>query len=99
MNTIIENLTGMDALSDQVVAMDLLIAAKSGVRNYAMAVTEAGTPEVKEMLTRHLDDAIEMHEQVSAYAVEKGWYHPWDTNEQIQLNLTNMKTALNLPAL
>ena len=29
MNPIIENLTGMNALSDQVVAMDLLIAAKS----------------------------------------------------------------------
>lgn len=97
MNTIIENLTGMDALSDQIVAMDLLIAAKNGVRNYAMAVTEAGTPEVKEMLTRHLDEAIEMHEQVSGYAVEKGWYHAWDTKEQIQLNLTNMMTALDLP--
>ncbi|MDM5340342.1 spore coat protein [Fictibacillus enclensis] len=99
MNSIIENLTGMDALSDQVVAMDLLIAAKSGVRNYAMAVTEAGTPEIKEMLTRHLEEAIEMHEQVSSYIVEKGWYHAWDTNEQIQLNLTNMKTALDLPTL
>ena len=54
MKPIIEKLTGMNALSDQVVAMDLLIAAKSGARNYAMAVTEAGTPEIKELLTRHL---------------------------------------------
>ena len=61
MNPIIETLTGMDALSDQVVAMDLLIAAKSGVRNYAMAVTESGTPEIKEMLTRHLVEALNMH--------------------------------------
>ncbi len=99
MNSFIENLTGMDALSDQIVAMDLLIAAKSGVRNYAMAVTEAGTPEIKELLTRHLEEAIEMHEQVSGYIVEKGWYHAWDTNEQIHLNLTNMKTALDLPTL
>lgn len=99
MNSFIENLTGMDALSDQVVAMDLLIAAKSGVRNYAMAVTEAGTPEIKEMLTRHLEEAIEIHERVSAYMVEKEWYHAWNTNEQIHLNLTNMKTALDLPTL
>lgn len=28
-------------------------AAKSGIRNYAFAVTESGTPEVKEILTRH----------------------------------------------
>ncbi|PEI56207.1 spore coat protein [Priestia aryabhattai] len=72
MNPIIENLTGMNALSDQVVAMDLLIAAKSGVRNYAMAVTEAGTPEIKEMLTHHLVEALDMHEQISVYMVEKG---------------------------
>lgn len=99
MNSFIENLTGMDALSDQVVAMDLLIAAKSGVRNYAMAVTEAGTPEIKEMLTRHLEEAIELHERVSDYLVEKEWYHAWNTNEQIHLNLTNMKTAIDLPTL
>ncbi|KZE67665.1 spore gernimation protein GerQ [Fictibacillus phosphorivorans] len=99
MNSFIENLTGMDALSDQVVAMDLLIAAKSGVRNYAMAVTEAGTPEIKEMLTRHLEEAIELHDQVSVYMVEKEWYHAWNTDEQIDLNLLNMKTALNLPTL
>jgi len=99
LNSFIENLTGMDALSDQVVAMDLLIAAKSGVRNYAMAVTEAGTPEIKEMLTQHLEEAIELHEQVSVYMAEKEWYHAWNTNEQIQLNLTNMKTALDLPTL
>ncbi|GLY12383.1 spore coat protein [Pseudobacillus badius] len=99
MNSIIEKLTGMDALSDQVVAMDLLISAKSGVRNYAMAVTEAGTPEIKEMLTRHLAEALDMHEQISAYMAERGWYHAWDTTEQINLNLGNIRTALDLPTL
>jgi similar to spore coat protein len=74
MNPIIENLTGMNALSDQVVAMDLLISAKSGVRNYAMAVTETGTPEIKDMLTRHLMEALDMHEQISSFMAEKGWY-------------------------
>ena len=99
MNPIIEALIGMDVLSDQVVAMDLLIAAKSGVRNYAMAVTESGTPEIKEMLTRHLTEALDMHEQISLYMEEKGWYHAWDTNEQINLDLNNINTALNLPTL
>ncbi|NHB12662.1 spore coat protein, partial [Burkholderia cepacia] len=33
MNPIIEYLTGMNALTDQIVAMDLLNSAKSGVRN------------------------------------------------------------------
>ncbi|KQL39286.1 spore gernimation protein GerQ [Bacillus sp. FJAT-25509] len=99
MNPIIETLTGMDAITDQVVAMDLLISAKSGVRNYAMAATEAGTPEIKEILTRHLEEALNMHEQISTYMAEKGWYHAWDTNEQISLDLNNINTALNLPTL
>jgi similar to spore coat protein len=99
MNSFIENLTGMNALSDQVVTMDLLIAAKSGVRNYAMAVTEAGTPEIKEILTRHLVEALDMHDQITTYMVEKGWYHAWNTNEQINLDLNNINTALNLPTL
>ncbi|MCJ8009038.1 spore coat protein [Lederbergia wuyishanensis] len=99
MNPIIEKLTGMDALTDQVVAMDLLIAAKSGVRNYAMAVTEAGTPEIKEILTRHLEEALDMHEQITNYMVENGWYHAWNTNEQLKMNLNNINTALNLPTL
>jgi similar to spore coat protein len=99
MNPIIETFTGMDALSDHVVAMDLLISAKSGIRNFAMAVTEAGTPEIKEILTRHLVEALDMHEQISAYMTEKGWYHAWDTNEQINIDLNNINTALNLPTL
>lgn len=99
MNPIIETLTGMDGLSDQMIAMDLLIAAKSGIRNYSFAVTESGTPEVKEILTRHLVEALDMHEQISSYIVEKGWYHAWDMNEQINLELNNINTALNLPNL
>jgi similar to spore coat protein len=99
MNPIIESLTGMNVLSDQVIAMDLLIAAKSGVRNYAFAVTESGDPEVKGILTRHLEEAINQHELISQFMMEKGWYHPWDPNEQINFDLNNIDTALKLPTL
>ncbi|MCA1202852.1 spore coat protein [Priestia flexa] len=75
------------------------MAAKSGIRNYAFAVTESGMPEVKEILTHHLVEALDMHEQISSYMVEKGWYHAWDTNEQISLDFDNINTALNLPNL
>jgi similar to spore coat protein len=99
MNTILEHLTGMHSMTDQVLAMDLLIAAKSGIRNYAMAVTEVGTPEVKATLTRQLDEAINMHEMITMYMMDKGLYHPWNVNEQVQLDLNNIQTALNLPTL
>lgn len=79
--------------------MDFLITAKSGVRNYAMAVTEAGTPEIKTVLMKHLEEAIDTHERIAAYMMEKGWYHPWNVNEQLQLDLRNIQIALKAPTL
>ncbi|MBB3111023.1 hypothetical protein FHS18_003091 [Paenibacillus phyllosphaerae] len=99
MNTIIEHLTGMSTLTDQVVATNLLINAKSGVRNYAMAVTESGTPEVKAMLTKHLEESIDMHERIMNYMIERGWYHPWNIEEQFRLDQQNIETALKVPML
>ncbi|WP_424766926.1 spore coat protein [Paenibacillus sp. sgz302251] len=99
MNTILEHLTGLNTMTDQVIATDFLIAAKSGVRNYAMAVTESGTPEIKATLTAQLEEAIDMHEQIMLYMIDRGWYHPWNVNEQIQLDLQNIQTALNTPTL
>lgn len=99
MNPIFENLTGMSALTDQIIAMDLLISAKSGVRNYAMAITETVNPEIKNTLVRHLEEAIDLHEQISDFMMEKNWVIPWDMDEQTQVNVKNMQTALKLPTL
>ncbi|HSU78919.1 MAG TPA: spore coat protein [Candidatus Angelobacter sp.] len=99
MNPIVERLTGLNVLTDQVIAMDLLIAAKSGVRNYAMAVTEAGDPDIKGTLTRHLEEAINLHERLTEFMMEKGWYHPWNVNDQLGLDLKNIEVALKLPTL
>ncbi|MNW24000.1 Spore coat protein F precursor [compost metagenome] len=96
MNPILEYITGMGALTDQVIAMDLLINAKSGVRNYAMAVTECASPEIKAVLIKQLNEAIDAHERIATYMIERGLYHPFDVQEQIQLNLLNMQTALNI---
>jgi similar to spore coat protein len=99
MNSIIEYFTGMDALTDQMIATDLLISAKSGIRNYSMAITETRHPEIKEIFVRHLNEALDLHEQLSSYMAEKGWYHAWDPKEQVNLNLQNIHTAVNLPIL
>lgn len=99
MNALLERLMGVHALTDQVITMDLLISAKSGVRNYAMAVTEAGTPEVKQVLSRQLEDAIAFHERVTAFAIERGWYRPWDVKAQLGAELQNIKTAQELAKL
>lgn len=96
MNPIIENLTGTGAMTDQVVAADLLLSAKTGVRNYAIAVTEAATQEVRTVLHRQLQEAITTHEQVTQYMMERDWYNPYDVSKQFQLDIQNARTALNL---
>ncbi|MFC6332686.1 spore coat protein [Paenibacillus septentrionalis] len=96
MNTILEHMMGLNTLTDDVIAMDFLMNAKSGVRNCAMAVTECVTPEIKQILMKQLDEAIDTHEVITNYMMQRGLYHPYHTPEQIQLDLNNIQTALNI---
>ncbi|RJE86261.1 spore coat protein [Paenibacillus sp. 1011MAR3C5] len=97
MNPILEYLTGMNTLTDEVIAMDLHMNAKSGVRNYAMALTECATPEIKAILAKQLEEAIDAHEMITDYMIQRGLYHPHQMNEQIQLDLQNIQTAMKIP--
>jgi similar to spore coat protein len=97
MNTLIEHLTGLDTLTDQIIAADFLISAKSGMKMYAVAVTEAATPEMKTIFRQHLEEAITTHEQIINYMMKKGYYHPYNMNEQIQMDMRNIHTVLNIP--
>jgi similar to spore coat protein len=96
MNPIIEYFTGMDTMTDQVIATDFLISAKNGIINYSLALTETATPKVKKVLRKHLEEAITTHEKISAYMVENGFYHPYHVEEQFQLDLKNAETAINI---
>lgn len=96
MNVLIESLTGMNKMSDQVIATDFLIAAKSGVRNYAIALTETTNQEVRGILRKQLKDAINTHERIFNYMVERGYYYPYNVEKQFEIDLTTTETALNL---
>ncbi len=96
MNNLIQNLMGMGGMTDQVIATDFLISAKAGVRNYAVAITETGTPELKAVLREQLNTAIATHEKITNYMIAKGYYHPHNLSEQLQVDLTVSDTALKL---
>lgn len=96
MNSIIESLTGMDKMSNQIIAMDFLINAKSGIRNYAAALTEATSPDVKIVLRKQLNDAILTHEIITNYMINKGYYHAYNLDEQFKVDAQTTDTALNL---
>jgi len=95
-NQFIQNIMGMGGMTDQVIATDFLISAKAGVRNYAVAITETATPELKAALRTQLNDAIATHEKITNFMLAKGYYHPHDLSEQLQADLTVSNTALKL---
>lgn len=96
MNQLIQNLMGMGGMTDQVIATDFLVSAKSGIRNYTVAITEAATPELRTVLREQLRAAIQTHENITNYMVAKGYYHPHELKEQLQVDLTAANTATEL---
>jgi similar to spore coat protein len=96
MNQLIQNMLGMGGLTDQVIATDFLMAAKSGVRNYSAAITEAATPELRAELREQLRAAIDTHEKITNYMVARGFYHPHDLEQQLKVDLTASETVMNL---
>jgi similar to spore coat protein len=92
-----QNMQGMQAITDQVAATDFLMMAKTGVGAISKALMESTTPEVRETLKQYLNDAVATHEQIFTYMMDKGWYHPRDLAEQLNVDLTAAQTALNLP--
>ena len=96
MNQFIQNMVGMGGMTDQVIASDFLISAKAGVRNYTVAITEAATPELREVLKEQLLSAIRTHEEITNFMVTKGFYHPHELSQQLQVDLTASNKATNL---
>ncbi|QAA32954.1 MULTISPECIES: spore coat protein [Clostridium] len=96
MNSIIESLTGMNKMSDQVIATDLLVSAKSAVRSYSIALTEATTPELRLTLRNHLNAAIATHEKIFNYMLKKGYYDAYNMSNQYAVDMKVTDTALKL---
>lgn len=96
MNALIENLTGMNKLSDQVIATDFLLSAKSAVENYSIALTETTSPGVRTVLKKQLNDAIDTHDTISNYMMKKGYYHAYNMQEQFKVDMKTTDTALSL---
>ncbi len=96
MNTLIEKLTGMDKMSDQVIASDFLVSTKSGVQNYAVAITETISPQLRAALVNQLNDTIESHEAILNYVMKKGYYNAYDLHEQYKIDMKAADTALGL---
>jgi spore coat protein CotF len=95
----IRNSEGMPKLVDSTMSMALLLNAKNSVRSYAIALSEAATPEVRNVLKNELNQAIRMHETISVLMIEKGWFHPVNLDKQFQMDLESSQTASEIAAM
>ncbi|MFP7288288.1 spore coat protein [Shouchella clausii] len=98
MHPLIERLTGLNTLTDQIIAADMLADAKNAVRTYAMALTESASPDIRTLLARQLEEAIDTHERLFQYMLSKGFYHAYNIEEQLRQDVSNIQTVLTLPS-
>jgi similar to spore coat protein len=96
MANLIQNMAGMGNLTEQVIATDFLVASKNAIKNYAAAIAEATTPEVTNTLRSQLDDAINTHERISTYMMNKGYYNAFDPQQQFAMDRQASDTVMKL---
>lgn len=87
MGQILKELSGMSAMSDQVIAADFQLSVKSGIRAYASALSNAVTPYVRDVLKRHLDAAVNSQAMITNYMISKGYYQAYDPQKQFAMDI------------
>lgn len=74
----------------------LLGFAKTSVRSYAIAITEAATPSVRETLQKQLNKAIELHGKVFYFMYARGLYPSYNLKQLLENDVKNANKALSL---
>jgi spore coat protein CotF len=80
------NALNMPEMADMTFAMDFLIRVKDGVRNTATAITETASPDVRVILRSQLHQGLALHQEISELMISKKWFHPYELQEQYQLD-------------
>lgn len=94
--SITANLKRASKQRDELIATDLLITAKSAVRAYAVAVTETASPEVRKVLVKQLNQAIEDHAEIAEYMIQNDMYMAYDIEKQLKHDKEKVDKALEL---
>lgn len=90
------NALNMPEIADISFATDFLLRAKNGVRNCAIALTETVSPDARAVLRTQLHEALAMHDEISKLMISKGWFHPYELNEQFQIDLVAAQTTVQI---
>ncbi|WP_010283731.1 spore coat protein [Bacillus timonensis] len=85
---------GMPKMADSAFALDFLLSIKTGIRYYAVALTETASPEVRTTLVNQMEAAIDLYEEATELMLEKGWLYPHDLGKQVELDIKSADMAL-----
>jgi similar to spore coat protein len=90
------NAEGMPNLADTTFAMDFLLSVKNGIRTYGFAITETANPELRAVLAKQLEAAIDLHGELIELMMKNNWFYPYDFNEQLPIDLKGAETAIQI---
>lgn len=85
---------GMPKMADAAFALDFLTSIKTGIRYYAVALTETASADLRNVLYKQMEEAIDLHEEVTNLMISKGWLYPNDVEKQIELDIKSADMAL-----
>ena len=78
-------------------AGDLLSLTKTSIRNYAIAITETATPQLRDVLKKQLMAAIDLHATVYNYMYHNNLYPSYDLNRLLKNDMNLATKALSAP--
>jgi similar to spore coat protein len=90
------NAEGMPDLADSSFAMDFLLSVKNGIRNYGFAITETASPDLRGILTKQMEAAMDLHAEIADLMIKKGWLNPHDFKAQYEVDLKAAETAVQI---
>lgn len=77
-------------------AGDLLGMAKTLVRNYAIAITETATPELRQVFAKHLSHAINLHAKTFNFMYARSFYPAYNFERLLENDVQLANRALSM---
>ncbi len=97
--TEIRNAEGMPKLIDMNMGLSFLLNSKNGVRNLAIALSETASPKVRQALREQINNAIDLHGEITDLLIAKGWFDPVDLKKQFNKDIESSTTMSQIAAL
>ncbi|MTT32393.1 spore coat protein [Terrilactibacillus sp. BCM23-1] len=81
--------------SDHVIATDMLYESKAAIKDFASAITESTSAEIRSFLKQEIRNAILQHELIYGFLQDKGIYDAYNVPQQLQRDIDYATRALS----